>query len=46
MKDAWAEATLDAMLAISQAREAGNIRKRNIAKLDKMVNQKIARYIR
>lgn len=34
----WAEAELETLLAVSSAREAGRIRKRNIIKLDQKIN--------
>lgn len=45
-RQAWDEAELDALLAVSEAREAGRIRKRNINKLDRKVNETICRYLR
>lgn len=44
-REVWAEAELEAILAVASAREAGRIRKRNINKLDQKINQHIAKYL-
>ena len=39
------EAELDALLSVTKAREEGSIKRRNILKLDKKVNEHIVKYL-
>ena len=45
MRDATQEAELFALLAVSKARDIGQIKKRNINKLDHKVNVMITNYL-
>ena len=41
----YKQAELDALMAVTQAREQGQIKKRNILKMDLKINTQIAKYI-
>ena len=45
MHDAQEDAALTALMAVSRARDLGQIKKRNILKLDKKVNESVNRYL-